>query len=81
MLGLCDASTSVLAVVLECFKHSKGVCFERAPRTDENPAAYACWLNESDNKRICKMAAAAHRRVFEERVLAGWSYSQTAGTL
>jgi len=40
-----------------------------SPRTSENPAFYATWAEEGENRRICKIAAATHRRSFERRVL------------
>ena len=47
-----------------------------SPRTRENPAYHSCWLNESDNRIICRIAASCHRRVFEQRVLKSWELLQ-----
>ncbi len=49
------------------------------PRRGENPSFHSCWLNESDNKRIMRIAASCHRRVFEMRVLSSWALVQQEG--
>jgi hypothetical protein len=48
-------------------------------RSAENPSYHSCWLNESDNKRITRIAASCHRRVFEARVLSSWALVQQGG--
>ena len=48
-------------------------------RSAENPSYHSCWLNESDNKQITRIAASCHRRVFEARVLSSWAMVQQGG--
>jgi hypothetical protein len=50
-----------------------------SPRHGENPSYHSCWLDESDNKRIMRIAASCHRRVFETRVLSSWALVQQGG--
>lgn len=49
-------------------------------RGGENPSYHSCWLNESDNRKIARIAESSHRRVFEERVLASWALLQSEGS-
>ena len=46
-------------------------------RSGENPSYHSCWLNESDNRKIARIAASCHRRVFEARVLSSWQLLQS----
>ena len=48
-------------------------------RGGENPSYHSCWLNESDNRKMAKIAESSHRRVFEERVLSSWALLQDGG--
>ena len=49
------------------------------PRSGENPSYHSCWLDESDNKRIMRIASSCHRRVFEMWVLSSWALVQQGG--
>jgi len=51
----------------------------RSTRSRENPSYHSCWLNESDNKTMARIAASCHRRVFEIRVINSWVVSQSGG--
>ena len=53
--------------------------FLHTPRSGENPSYHSCWLDESDNKRIMRIASSCHRRVFETRVLSSWALVQQGG--
>lgn len=46
--------------------------------TDENPRWSSTWGDESNNSLVVRMAAAAHSKTFEERLLSGWRFLPTA---
>ena len=77
VLLLC-ASASVLCTCGAAILHMAHASFA-TPRTGENPSFHSCWVNESDNKKITRMAASCHRRVFETRVLSSWALVQQGG--
>lgn len=62
----------VVCLVSHLVSPGLGLC----SRNGENPSFHSCWLNESDNRTICRIAASCHRRVFEERVLKSWELLQ-----
>jgi hypothetical protein len=65
--------------LLNILRVSKQFFVLLCPRCGENPSYHSCWLNESDNKRIMRIAGSCNRRVFEVRVLSSWALVQQGG--
>jgi hypothetical protein len=81
MGNICKPQTAIIAdaVGRNQFNFTVGPFFI-PPRNGENPSYHSCWLDESDNKRIMRIAASCHRRVFETRVLSSWALVQQGGS-